>query len=165
LTHEASKKYGATTRWCTTSERDIETFQRYWREGILVYFINKKTGLKVGGYKPLTFEESYSFWSASDDRVDFLCSDLDDYLIPIIKEIFNSKLSNSDLCPSDLKLKMHDESHKIRRIDRARLNLPPDATSISDEDIVQSENYADYFNRYNYNMTVPLDSVNTLLID
>jgi len=163
LTHEASKKYGATTRWCTASEKDIETFQKYWRDGILVYFINKKTGLKVGGFKSLKFEEGHSFWTAADDRVDFLCSDLEDYLIPIIKKIFSSKLCNSDWCPTDLKFKMHNESHKIKHIDRTRLSLPPDATSILDEDIVQSENYSDYFDKYNYN--VPLDYTNVFKID
>lgn len=165
LTHEASKKYGATTRWCTTSEKDIETFQRYWREGILVYFINKKTGLKVGGYKPLVFHESYSFWSAADDRVDFLFSNLDEYLIPTIKRIFSSKKTNSDLCPIDLKSKMHEESHKIRHLLQTRLNLPPEATSVSEDDLVQNENYTGYFDRYNSNISMPIDENTVLRID
>lgn len=158
LTHEASRKYGATTRWCTASEKDTETFQRYWRDGILVYFINKKSGLKVGGYKPLKYEESYSFWSAADDRVDFLFSNLDEYLIPIIKEIFSSKETNADLCPDDLKTKMLEESHKIRHLDSIRRIITPNPTSINDEDTIQSENYAEYFNRYNSNMTTPMDA-------
>lgn len=157
LTHEASKKYGATTRWCTSSEKDIETFKRYWRDGILVYFINKKTGIKVGGFKSLKEKEGYTFWTAADDRVDFLCSELDEYLIPIVKKIFSSTLSNSDLCTTDLKMEVHEESHRIKYIRRLSLGLPEDATSVSDRDIVQMENYSDYFEKYNYN--VPIDNL------
>lgn len=41
LTHEASCQYGAHSNWCvSTSNRDY--YQRYTREGILVFFLDKK---------------------------------------------------------------------------------------------------------------------------
>jgi hypothetical protein len=41
LTFSASAKYGSSTRWCTTYQKEKNYFEKYWRRGILVYFINK----------------------------------------------------------------------------------------------------------------------------
>ena len=43
LTFASSVKYGASTRWCTTYQAEKQYFERYWRQGILIYFINKTT--------------------------------------------------------------------------------------------------------------------------
>jgi hypothetical protein len=45
LTVEASKKYGAGTKWCTAGENN-NPFQKYFDMFTLVYFIDKKTGEK-----------------------------------------------------------------------------------------------------------------------
>jgi len=45
LTVEASKKYGAGTKWCTAGENN-NPFQEYFDMFTLVYFIDKKTGEK-----------------------------------------------------------------------------------------------------------------------
>jgi hypothetical protein len=58
LTFQSSSKYGATTRWCTTYQKDKQYFQKYWQYGILVYFINKVTGYKFAGYKSLSNGEN-----------------------------------------------------------------------------------------------------------
>jgi hypothetical protein len=50
----ASKKYGATTRWCTTMEHNPDYYLKYSRNGILIYCLNKKTGDKVAAYKSLS---------------------------------------------------------------------------------------------------------------
>ena len=44
--HAASCYYGANTKWCTTTKESPSYFERYFRNGKLYYFINKKTGLK-----------------------------------------------------------------------------------------------------------------------
>ena len=36
----ASKKYGASTKWCTTQENDPDYYLRYSRRGILIYCMN-----------------------------------------------------------------------------------------------------------------------------
>ena len=41
LTFEASKKYGAGTKWCTTSENNPHQFYRYSQSGVLIYLYNK----------------------------------------------------------------------------------------------------------------------------
>ena len=108
LTFSSSSKYGAATRWCTTYQSEKTYFERYWRQGILVYFINKETGYKFAGYKSLS-ENDMSFWNAEDSRVDYLDIEVDDYLFPIVRKIFKSKETNKNLCSAELQEKVHKE--------------------------------------------------------
>lgn len=108
LTFQSSVKYGASTRWCTTSEKERHHFERYWRKGILVYFINKKTGFKFAGYKSLDGSE-FSFWNSEDSRVEIFSLDVEDYLYSIIKNIFKSTESNKNLCSAELQQKVHED--------------------------------------------------------
>jgi hypothetical protein len=102
LTHQSSIKYGASTKWCTTSINNVETFIKYWETGVLVYFINKKTGYKFAGFNSIRQNE-FGFFDAEDNRVDSMFLNVDDYLLPIIKEIMISDKSNYDLCPENLR--------------------------------------------------------------
>jgi hypothetical protein len=102
LTFQASSKYGATTRWCTTYKRDKHYFKKYWEKGILVYFINKQSGYKFAGYKGLKNDEDFSFWNSEDSRVDYLNVEADDYLYSIVKQIFKSDKTNKDLCSEEV---------------------------------------------------------------
>jgi hypothetical protein len=110
MSFEASSKYGASTKWCTTYKREKEYFAKYFSRGVLAYFINKKTG-----YKFALFSEVYkgnneiSFWNAEDSRVDFLSLDVDFYLLPKIKELANSKMKNSDFVTHEEKEKIYKE--------------------------------------------------------
>lgn len=108
LTFQASAKYGAGTRWCTTYQQEKQYFERYWRQGILVYFINKKTGYKFAMYKSLEEKEN-TFWNSQDKRLDFMDLEIDDYLYPIIKKISKSELSNKHLSSDDIQKIVHSE--------------------------------------------------------
>ena len=108
LTFASSVKYGASTRWCTTYKHDKGYFERYWRQGILIYFINKFTGYKFAGYKSLS-DKDLSFWNAEDTRVDYLDVDADEYLFPIVRRIFQSQDTNKNLCSDELQEKEHQE--------------------------------------------------------
>jgi len=46
LSHESSCKYGAGTKWCTTMKNDKTYFERYTKEDLLLYLINKNTNTK-----------------------------------------------------------------------------------------------------------------------
>lgn len=109
LTFAASTKYGAGTRWCTTYQKEKQYFEKYWRRGILVYFINKKTGYKFAGYKALNGDDELSFWTSEDSRVDYLNVQVDDYLFPIVRKIFKSELTNKNLCSNDIQEQVHKE--------------------------------------------------------
>lgn len=109
LTFSASIKYGASTRWCTTYHKEKRYFEKYWRRGILVYFINKQTGYKFAGYKGIHDDNEMSFWNAEDLRIDYLYVEADDYLFPIVKKIFKSENSNKNLCSDEIQKQVHDE--------------------------------------------------------
>lgn len=110
LTFSASAKYGATTKWCTTAKNEKSHFERYWRRGILVYFINKKTGYKFAGFKTLIpHDDEFSFWSAQGSRIDFLHIDIEDYMYPIIKKIFRSQKTNKELTSDEIQEVVHIE--------------------------------------------------------
>ena len=109
LTFASSAKYGATTRWCTTYSKEKQYFEKYWRRGILVYFLNKITGYKFAGYKSLDGENELSFWNADDNRTDYLLLDVDDYVFPIVKKIFSSTETNKNLCSSEIQEQVHGE--------------------------------------------------------
>ena len=101
LTFQSSKKYGSGTRWCTTSTQEKNHFERYWRRGVLVYFINKETGYKFAGFKDMSDME-ISFWSSEDLRIDSIQLDVDVYLYPIIKEVLSSLFTNKELSSKTL---------------------------------------------------------------
>jgi hypothetical protein len=109
LTFLSSLKYGSSTKWCTTYRNDKSHFERYWRSGILVYFINKKTGYKFAGYRELNKGKELSFWSADDQRTDILDLKADDYLYSIIKRIFSSDETNKNLCSPEVQEQVHLE--------------------------------------------------------
>jgi hypothetical protein len=97
ITHEASKKYGAGTTWCTTSENDDSTFNDYG-EGILIYCIPKKdpTG-KVACHKSLEYDE-LTFWDAQDKQIDSLESKIPyDILLKIKHEVDTCTTGNISL--------------------------------------------------------------------
>ena len=109
LTFGASSKYGAATKWCTTYQNDKQYFERYWKRGILVYFINKITGLKFAVFKALDGDRELSFWNAADQRVDFLELEIDDYMFPIIKRILKSEETNRDLSSTKIRTQVRKE--------------------------------------------------------
>ena len=109
LTFSASSKYGASTRWCTTYQKEKNYFEKYWRKGILVYFINKKTGYKFAGYKALHDDNEFSFWNSEDNRVDYLDVEADDYLFPIVRKIFKSTSTNKNLSSDEIQEQVHKE--------------------------------------------------------
>lgn len=100
LSFLASKKYGSSTKWCTTSEDNPEYYLKYSRRGILIYCINKISGDKVAAFKSIddSYERETSFWNLVDQRIDSLESGLPTEVMNIIRDEFtNTKSSNWDI--------------------------------------------------------------------
>lgn len=76
LTYEASLKYGATTKWCTASKNDKETFFYTVYDAILIYVINKKTNSKLALAKT-KYDENWVFYDEKDRRLNILSKELD----------------------------------------------------------------------------------------
>ena len=107
LTFAASKKYGAFTKWCTTSKNNPEYFTRYINRGSLIYIINKKTGLKVACFKSLDDSEpEFSFWNSVDLRIDSLESGLPNNILDlIVKDITENPVTNESYLTLEQKIK------------------------------------------------------------
>ena len=87
---ESSCKYGAGTKWCTTSESNPDHFFRYTKNGVLIYVINKKTGDKVGCYKNPD-EVASEFYNMEDIRVDSMDTKLPYEILQIVRELFKTE--------------------------------------------------------------------------
>ena len=98
LSWNSSRKYGANTKWCTSSEHEPEYFYKYAKRGILIYAIDKLTGNKVAGYLQISDYEDreLSFWNIVDKRIDSMEADLPKEIMDIFRSEFNKgdKVSN-----------------------------------------------------------------------
>ena len=124
LTYEASKKYGSSTKWCTTEKYNSNYFYRYYKN-ILVYCINRKTGYKVA-MNHVVFDNETSFWSATDQRVDSLLTELDAECKQKLVELINKGVSNYELTPEEFRKleesELREEDYPVPVVDfRPRL--------------------------------------------
>lgn len=74
ITHRGSTKYGAGTKWCTTAKHDPSTYERYSRNGFLVYLIDKTNTTNALGKKIALYHE-YSNGGLNDRITVFNTSD------------------------------------------------------------------------------------------
>jgi len=90
----SSRKYGASTKWCTSSNNP-ETFYDYSRRGVILYVINRDTNDKIGVYYELKTKE-LTWWNSKDDRIDGLMVNLPKNIKNhILDYILNEKHPNS----------------------------------------------------------------------
>jgi len=124
LTYESSRKYGSNTKWCTThNERTY--FDKYTKNGILIYFINKKTGVKVAVFRSLKHSDSnslggvareFSFWDQKDVRIDSMESGLPDYIKSILmEEINNNPYTNLEVYAKRNKVQVPKEEEFFKK--------------------------------------------------
>ena len=83
LSMESSINYGYGTTWCTSMKNESDYFHRYSSEGILIYVINKKTGVKYGFYNKES--EGISVWSMDDKRIDTLSTTIPNEILIELK--------------------------------------------------------------------------------
>jgi len=129
LSLEASMKYGANTKWCTTTESGMY-YARYSSRGILIYNINKKTGYKVACFKNLdpNHDNEFSWWDVTDRKIEALESEAPSVVLEAIRnEIKTTTVSNQMLmtkAESD-KLEAYKEGNKYRvePIEEPRLHI------------------------------------------
>ena len=142
LTFNASKKYGANTKWCTTTEHNNEYFNKYTKRGVLIYCINKKSGYKVASFYSLDKNEpEFSYWNAKDSRIDSTESELTLDLIGLIREyVKNPKVKTNHFMLSDEERKKENgESPSKKRVServasavrRAQREIEVEDTSLS----------------------------------
>jgi hypothetical protein len=109
LSLEASMKYGANTKWCTTTESG-QYYARYSARGILIYNINKKTGYKVACFKNLSpdHDNEFSWWDVTDKKIEVLDSEAPSAVLEAVRnEIKNYPCYNSHLMSENEQEKLH----------------------------------------------------------
>lgn len=136
LTFESSSRYGAGTKWCTTYSKEKYYFAKYWNKGILIYFINKKTGYKFAAFKE---DDELSFWTASDIRTDYLELEIDDYMFPTVKKLLKTGKTNSEYLDYDGRLKVCNECSVV--YDEPRRRLEPCYNLLIEEPRAEEPDY------------------------
>jgi hypothetical protein len=116
LSLEASMKYGANTKWCTTTNTG-QYYARYSSRGILIYNINKKTGYKVACFKNLdqSFDNEFSWWDVTDRRIEALDSEAPAAVLEAIRNEIKDRggISNEILMSEEeqAKLQMYKDGN------------------------------------------------------
>jgi hypothetical protein len=149
LSLEASMKYGANTKWCTTTESG-QYYARYSARGILIYNINKKTGYKVACFKNLdsSFDNEFSWWDVTDKKIEVLDSEAPSSVLEAIRnEIKTTTVANQLLmtkAESD-KLENYKNGNGPTPVDvDVRLNRSSSFGTTSDSTIYTGGNTFEY---------------------
>lgn len=96
LTWESSRKYGANTKWCTTSV-EKETFFRYSASGVLFYIINKVNNQKFAMHANKNREYQWlQFYNQRDEGIDSMQIQLPNEVREIIVTFIMRYLSTLD---------------------------------------------------------------------
>jgi hypothetical protein len=133
LSLEASMKYGANTKWCTTTESG-QYYARYSARGILIYNINKKTGYKVACFKNLSpdHDNEFSWWDVTDKKIEVLDSEAPSAVLEAVRnEIKNYPCYNSHLMSENEQEKLHyykegiqqSQMHGLHTISDSRMHI------------------------------------------
>lgn len=102
LSFNASKKYGANTKWCTTTEHNPEYFNKYSKRGVLIYCISKVKKYKVAAFYSLDKNEpEFSWWNEKDARIDSLETELPTTLRELIGTLVKDKATKSNQALSE----------------------------------------------------------------
>jgi hypothetical protein len=135
LTYHSSLKYGASTKWCTSSDSNPDYFLRYSKRGILLYMINKVTGLKVACFKSLNSEPEFSFWNQVDTRIDSIESGLPLFIIDVIRdEVTNNPIPNISLLSNEDRLIQEN-------LVKSKMKLSEPPTDMQEEPVVAMRDY------------------------
>ena len=133
LSLEASMKYGANTKWCTTTESG-QYYARYSSRGVLIYNINKKTGYKVACFKNLSpdHDNEFSWWDVTDKKIEVLDSEAPAVVLEAVRnEIKNYPCYNSHLMSEVEQEKLHyykegiqqSQMHGLHTISDSRMHI------------------------------------------
>ena len=99
LSYNSSKIYGSSTKWCTSSRVESDSFYDYSEDGVLIYIINRINNDKIAVHWYLNSDDEpyeMSWWGKEDKRIDSMQSNLPNFIIKEIKTCLdNEKNTNS----------------------------------------------------------------------
>jgi hypothetical protein len=114
-THQGSLKYGANTKWCTSSKQWPHTFNNYTRDGFLYYLISKKERNK--NYDKVAFysEDKRNLISGQYRIFNQTDTEVND------KAFTTNGWSSYDLFEITTKIRLH--SHEIYTIEKTKKDV------------------------------------------
>lgn len=139
LTWLSSRKYGSSTKWCTSMVKNPEYFIRYTKEGILIYCLNKKNGNHVAVYKELIDHNELSFWDLLDKRIDSMEANLSLEVLNVIRQTISETKSNSELLSLEQKQKEQEFiiqwelENEVKKISLSTIGDYPELEEIPNE--------------------------------
>jgi hypothetical protein len=113
LSYNSSKIYGSSTKWCTSSRVESDSFYNYSEDGVLIYIINRINNDKIAVHWYLNSDdESYemSWWDKEDKRIDSMQSNLPNFIIKEIKTCLDNEKNTN--------------SHYFTKSEKNNINLP-----------------------------------------
>jgi len=101
LTFESSRKYGSSTKWCTTMENNKNYFYNYSTNGVLVYIFNKVTNMKTAAHIRLLEKSPYDnpvkLYNEKDVETDSYVLKLPTQVMETLMEEYRKGITNKDL--------------------------------------------------------------------
>ena len=100
LTFESSRKYGSSTKWCTTMENNKNYFYNYSSDGILVYIFNKVTNMKTAAHIRLQekgrYENPVKLYNEQDVETDSYVLKLPTQVMETLMEEYRKSITNEN---------------------------------------------------------------------
>jgi|688.fasta_scaffold71162_9 hypothetical protein len=115
LSFEASKMYGANTKWCTTQERHWDDYKSKYK---LIYIINKKSNVKYA-VSSSTTEDKVQGWLANDKESNPMLWSIPNEVMGVLIEEVKKRESVIELA------KNHGIAVTIQQSKKQNAPLPP----------------------------------------
>lgn len=133
FTHKSSMKYGANTKWCTTSKETEQHFETYSEDGALIYIIDKSKNKKLALYYeydcPNNTSSDITCWDEEDNCIELIFSGLPMIVLDAIREHLTQypKISNvnfyNNVFKDEDEEEEEEEEEKEETVDDVARNL------------------------------------------
>ena len=104
LTFESSKKYGSSTKWCTTMVNNPDYFYNYSENGVLIYIFNKVTNIKTAAHIRLKekgrYDNPVKLYNEQDVETDSYLLQLPKQVMEALMEEHRKNITNRDFIKS-----------------------------------------------------------------
>ena len=100
LTFESSRKYGSSTKWCTTMENNKQYFYNYSTNGVLIYIFNKVTNMKAAAHIRLQekgrYDNPVKLYNEQDVETDSYVLQLPKQVMETLMEEYRKSITNQN---------------------------------------------------------------------
>jgi hypothetical protein len=118
LSFEASKVYGANTKWCTTQERHWNDYKTKYK---LIYIINKKSNVKYAVSSSVT-EDKVQGWLANDKESNPMLWSIPNDVMNVLVEEVRKKESVNEL---SLNIGITSAIKESKKLTLEPISVPP----------------------------------------